>query len=169
MNMTDINGNDKYSDWYLLNLDYEELRKKKKEKTLLEKLIEKVEEKQEPEKPKEFAEFFAYKLKDLGKTIDQLNKEIRIRLEMKQTFDAELDYQISKAAFSLEQFKFWGLGYNTGVDVKRNMLERQLADFRKEKRRIELQGWEDIISLRRELREALDEYNNLLRRKNALS
>lgn len=169
MNMTDINGNDKYGDWYLLNLEFEELRRKRKEKTTLEKLIEREEVGQEAEKPKEFIEFFAYKLKDLGKTIDQLNKEIRIRLEMKQTFDAELDYQISKAAFSLEQFKFWGLGYNTGVDVKRNMLERQLADFRKEKRRIELQGWEDIISLRRELRKSLEEYNSLLRRKNMLS
>lgn len=167
--MADINGDDNYGDRYLLNLELEELRRKRKEKTLLEKLIEREEVGQGAEKPKEFAEFFIYKLKDLGKTIDQLNKEIRTRLEMKQTFDAELDYQISKAAFSLEQFKFWGLGYNTGVDVKRNMLERQLADFRREKRRIELQGWEDIISLRKELREALEEYNSLLRRKNTLS
>jgi hypothetical protein len=169
MNMADINGDDNYGDRYLLNLELEELRRKRKEKTLLEKLIEKDEERQEPGKPKEVAEFFAYKLKDLGETIDQLNKEIGTRLEMKQTFDAELDYQINKAAFSLGQFKFWGLGYNTGVDVKRNMLERQLADFRREKRRIELQGWEDIISLRKELREALEEYDSLLRRKNALS
>jgi len=169
MNMADINGDDNYGDRYLLNLELEELRRKRKEKTLLEKLIEREEVGQGAEKPKEFAEFFTYKIKDLGKTIDQLNKEIRTRLEMKQTFDAELDYQINKAAFSLERFKFWGLGYNTGVDVKRNMLERQLADFRREKRRIELQGWEDIISLRKELREALEEYDSLLRRKNTLS
>ena len=73
-----------------------------------------------------------------------------------------------QAAFSLGEFKFWGLGYNTGVDVKRNMLERQLADFRREKRRIELQGWEDIIGLRKDLRKVLDEYKTLVTRKEAM-
>lgn len=125
--------------------------------------------KQEKQKPRDIADFFVYKIDDLGKTISELKKEIAIRLDTKLKFDEELDYQINKAAFSLGEFKFWGLGYNTGVDVKRNMLERQLADFRKEKRGIELQGWEDIISLRKELRKAIDEYNSLKRRKNSLS
>ena len=100
--------------------------------------------------------------------MDQINKEIYLRFEMKNKFDTELDYQISRAAFSLGQFKFWGLGYNTGVDVKRNMLERQLADFRREKRRIELQDWEDIIGLRKDLRKVLEEYKTLITRKEAM-
>jgi hypothetical protein len=45
------------------------------------------------------------------------------------------------------------------------MLEKQLLDFRKEKRRTELQCWEDIISLRKELRMVLDEYKMLITRK----
>ncbi len=87
---------------------------------------------------------------------------------MKGEFDNELDYQISRAAFSLSEFNRWGLGYNTGVDVKRNMLEKQLADLRREKRRTELQCWEDIISLRKDLRKTAEEYNGLLNRKDIL-
>lgn len=161
-------NNDKFGDWYLLDLEIEEIAKLKKKKNLLEELSAFVEPGIEERKPKELTEFFTYKLKGLRESIDQINKEISTRFEMKQQFDKELDYQICKAAFSLEQFKFWGLGYNIGVDVKRNMLERQLADFRKEKRRIALQGWEDIISLRKELRKAMEEYKSLLRRKNAV-
>jgi hypothetical protein len=63
------------------------------------------------------------------------NKEIQVRIEIRSKFDKEMEYQISKAAFSLGEFKFWGLGYNTGVDVKRNKLERQLASSRKARKR----------------------------------
>ena len=160
--------NDKFGDRYLLNLEIEEIENKKKKKDLLEELSEPAEPSIEPKRPEDIPEIFSYKLQDFRQTIDQINTEISNRFKMKREFDKELDYQILKAAFSLEQFKFWGLGYNTGVDVKRNMLERQLADFRKEKRRIELQGWEDIISLRKELRKVLEEYKTLLRRKSAL-
>jgi len=160
--------NDKFSDWYLLNLEIEEIKKSKKKRNLLEELSTPEEPCIDERKPKELSDFFTYKLQGLGETIDQINNEISTRFEMKKKFEKELDYQMCKAAFSLEQFKFWGLGYNIGVDVKRNMLERQLTDFRKEKRIIELQGWEDIISLRKDLRKALEEYKTLLKRKNML-
>lgn len=166
--MNNNTNNDKFGDRYLLDLEIEKIEKRKKKRDLLEELSGPVEPIIEPKKPEELPEFFTYKLKDLRETINQISKEISNRFELKREFEKELDYQILKAAFSLEQFKFWGLGYNTGVDVKRNMLERQLADFRKEKRRIELQGWEDIISLRKDMRRVSEEYKTLLRRKNAI-
>jgi hypothetical protein len=157
-----------FGDWYLLNLEVEKLLASKKKKDLIEELFKP--EKNEPEKipSLEASDFIENRIKDLKGTMDQINKEIYLRFEMKNKFDTELDYQISRAAFSLGQFKFWGLGYNTGVDVKRNMLERQLADFRREKRRIELQDWEDIIGLRKDLRKVLDEYKMLITRKEAM-
>jgi hypothetical protein len=157
-----------FGDWYLLNLELEKILASKKKEDLIEELFKT--EKVEPEKmpPLEASDFIENRIKDLKGTMDQINKEIYLRFEMKNKFDTELDYQISRAAFSLGQFKFWGLGYNTGVDVKRNMLERQLADFRREKRRIELQGWEDIIGLRKDLRKVLDEYKMLITRKEAM-
>jgi len=157
-----------FGDWYLLNLEVEKLLASKKKKDLIEELFKP--EKIEPEKipPLEASDFIENRIKDLKGTMDQINKEIHVRFEMRNKFDKEMEYQILKAAFSLGEFKFWGLGYNTGVDVKRNMLERQLADFRREKRRIELQGWEDIIGLRKDLRKVLDEYKMLITRKEAM-
>ena len=157
-----------FADTYLLNQEIEELLKSKKKRDLIEELFKP--EKFETEKipPLEASGFIENRIKDVRGTIDQINKEIHVRFEMRNKFDKEMEYQISKAAFSLGEFKFWGLGYNTGVDVKRNMLERQLADFRREKRRIELQGWEDIIGLRKDLRKVLDEYKMLITRKEAM-
>ena len=157
-----------FGDWYLQNLEVEKILASKKKKDLIEELFqpEKIEHEKIP--PLEASDFIENRIKDLKGTMDQINKEIYLRFEMKNKFDTELDYQISRAAFSLGQFKFWGLGYNTGVDVKRNMLERQLADFRREKRRIELQDWEDIIGLRKDLRKVLEEYKMLITRKEAM-
>jgi hypothetical protein len=160
-----------FGESYLLDLEIETLTKSKKKKDLCEELFpSEISRKSRKEKkePKEFADFFTYKIKDLREAIDHIKKEISVRFEMKKEFDKELDYQLSKAAFSLSEFKRWGLGYNTGVDVKRNMLEKQLTDFRREKRRTELQCWEDIISLRKDLRNTLEEYKGLLNRKELL-
>jgi len=161
-----------YAEKYLLDLDIEAIFKSKKKKDLCEELFSSEilkEPGREETSKKEFADFFTYKIKGLRETIEQINKEISSRFEMKQEFDNELDYQISRAAFSLSEFKRWGLGYNTGVDVKRNMLEKQLNDLRREKRKTELQCWEDIVSLRKDLRKALEEYKSLSNRKNVLS
>lgn len=160
-----------FGESYLLDLEIETLTKSKKKKDLCEELFpSEISRKSRKEKkePKEFADYFTYKIKDLREVIDHIKKEISVRFEMKKEFDKELDYQLSKAAFSLSEFKRWGLGYNTGVDVKRNMLEKQLTDFRREKRRTELQCWEDIIGLRKDLRNTLEEYKALLNRKELL-
>ena len=160
-----------FGESYLLDLEIDVLTKAKKKKDLCGELFPSEisrEPSKEKREPKEFADFFTYKIKDLRESIDHITKEISVRLEMKEEFDKELDYQLSRAAFSLSEFKRWGLGYNTGVDVKRNMLEKQLTDFRREKRRTELQCWEDIISLRKDLRNTLEEYKTLLNRKEVL-
>jgi hypothetical protein len=157
-----------FGDWYLLNLELEKMLASTKEKDLIGELfkLEKIES--EKISPLEASGFIENRINDLKGTIDQIKKEIYVRVEMRNKFDKEIGYQILKAAFSLSEFKFWGLGYNTGVDVKRNMLERQLTEFRKEKRRTELQCWEDVISLRKELRKALDEYKMLITRKESM-
>lgn len=165
--MTD-NG---FGERYFLDLEIEKIEKSKKKKDLCGELFPPEisrELSKEKNEPKEFADFFTYKIKDLRESIEHITNEISVRLEMKGEFDNELDYQISRAAFSLSEFNRWGLGYNTGVDVKRNMLEKQLADLRREKRRTELQCWEDIISLRKDLRKTAEEYNGLLNRKDIL-
>jgi hypothetical protein len=155
-------------EWHQIDLDYERFVKPKRKKDLNEALVkpEDIYPKNEPQH--EATDFIENRMKDLKGKIDQINKEINLRFEMKNQFDEQMEYQLSRATFSLGQFKFWGLGYNTGVDVKRNMLEKQLVDFRKEKRRTELQCWEDIISLRKELRAVIEEYKMLARRRESM-
>jgi len=48
--------------------------------------------------------------------------------------------------------------------MKRNLLDRQLANLRKEKRSVELRAWEDIVALKKDLRSVLEEYRDALRR-----
>jgi len=160
-----------FGESYLLDLEIDALTKSKKKKDLCGELFSSEISRgpsKEKKEPKELDDFFTYKIKDLKEFIDHITKEISVRFEIKKEFDKELDYQLSKAAFSLSEFKRWGLGYNTGVDVKRNMLEKQLTDLRREKRRTEIQCWEDIISLRKDLRNILEEYKTLLNRKEVL-
>jgi hypothetical protein len=161
-----INGESK--EWHQIDLDYEELIRAKKKRDLIEELFDTDKTGVDIKPIQETPDFIESRLKDLRSTIGQLNKQIHLRVEMKKQFDEELEYQLSRAALSLTHFKFWGLGYNTGVDVKRNMLERQLVDFRKEKRKTELQCWENVISLKRELRTILDEYKMLITRKESM-
>lgn len=153
-----------YGEWYLLELEIEKILESRKAKRVIEKLIAEppAEEGATPGEPVEA--YFEQRAAKLRQQIRQLKDEIEARYEMESQFLHQLDYQIGKAATSLKEFQFWGIGYNTGVDVKRNFLERQLADLRKERRNTELKTWEDIIALRKELREALGEYHELKRR-----
>jgi hypothetical protein len=107
--------------------------------------------------------YFHEKLGRLRQRIDALKGELDARRELRHQFRGEIDYQISQAAFSLEQFRFWGIGYNRGVDIKRNFLERQLADFRHKRRQEELRFWDDVAEARSKLREAIAEYRDTLR------
>lgn len=117
-----------------------------------------------PEPEDEAQAYLIGRLKDARVVIDQLEGEAQARAQLQDETIREIDYQISKAAFSLDQFHHWGIGYNTGVDVKRNFLERELSNFRKDRRSTLLRGWEDIARVRKEFREAVVEYKSLLNR-----
>ena len=104
------------------------------------------------------------RVRDAHSTVNQLEEEALGRAQLHDESLKEIDYQISRAALSLDQFSGWGVGYNTGVDFKRNHLERELSNLRRERRSSLLRTWEDIASLRREFREALVEYKSLFGR-----
>ena len=115
--------------------------------------------------PKEpISQYFDDKLSRLSQRIEGLQHEVETRHDLKRRFLEQIDYQISLAALSLKEFQFWGIGYNRGVDMKRNMLERQLADFRNKRRQEELRFWDDAVALRKQLRDALSQYDDILRR-----
>ena len=98
--------------------------------------------------------FMAERLRISERTLGQAAEETDARLRLHQQAREEIGYQILCCQASLKQFTGWGLGYNTGVDVKRNFLEKQLADLRRERRSLELRAFDDVRKLRTELREA---------------
>ena len=158
---------DRFSDWYQLNRQAQELLESRKVKDLLEELSLFPELARAPEeiKPIEpFDVYFSEKLGSLRDTVDQVSAEIITRHEFADKFLYQIDYQIRECASSLSEFNCWGLGYNTGVDKKRNHLERMLSDLRKERRGTELRCWQDIVALRKDLRDTLSEYKNIIRR-----
>ena len=153
-----------YYDWLTLEQEVEKALRSRKEKRVAEKLLKEMPE-VEPSKEGGPADiYFKDRLAVTRESVDHLRQEIETRVELHDYFLAKLDYQITEAAFSLSQLSPWGIGYNRGVDLKRNFLERQLAQFRKELRDTELKAWEDIVQQRQELREALKEYRELRRR-----
>ena len=160
-------GDDDFSDWYQLEKKLEELLESKEVKDLLEDIsqcpaITRPDEEIRAVEP--FESYFSEKLDYLRDTVGQISAEITTRHEFTNKFLYQIDYQIRECAFSLSEFRFWGIGYNTGVDKKRNHLERMLSDLRKERRATELRCWEDIVSLRKDLRDTLSEYKDILRR-----
>ncbi len=96
---------------------------------------------------------------DANVDVQQLRDEIVSRQRLMDRQIEELDYQVSRASFSLKQLDF-RVGYNAAVDFKRNWTERELANFRRERRNLRVRCWEDIVSLRKQLREAMKQYKD---------
>jgi len=144
-----------YGIWYRLEVEIEKALESRRARRVVERLVAELPSDEEPKKPREpIQAYFEDRIARLRHRIRQLSEEIQTRHELENEFLAEIDYQMGKAATSLKEFHAWGIGYNTGVDVKRNFLERLLANLRKERRNAELRTWEDVVALRRDLREA---------------
>lgn len=111
----------------------------------------------------EIESYFADRVDIVRRRLDQTRNELQTRLTLHTAFTEEIDAQIGYCQVSLEKFAGWGVGYNTGVDMKRSNLERQLQQLRSERRRTEVQAWDDVVRLRKELREALQEYRGAQR------
>ncbi len=101
---------------------------------------------------------------DAGLDVHQIEDEIVSRRRLMDRQLEEIDYQVNRAAFSLKQLDF-RVGYNDAVDFKRNWTERELANMRRERRNLRLRCWEDIVALRKELREAQKQYRDALARR----
>jgi hypothetical protein len=159
-------ANNDFEENYLQQIELDKFLSQREEKDLLEELLAKPEVLEiKPEQPAEpVTEFFMDKVESLREKINHLNREIDIRFQLRQKFREQIEYQIRECAFSLRQFQTFGVGYNIGVDQKRNHLERQLLTLRKDKRNVELRAWADITELRKELRSVLDEDKSALRR-----
>jgi hypothetical protein len=120
-----------------------------------------------PERAEPIASYFNDKLLTLSQDISQINDEIVSRKRLLDRSQDDIDYQITKTASSLEKLVF-RIGYNRAIDQKRNFLERELANLRRERRATRLRFWEDVVQLRRELRETAAQYRDALRKMNLI-
>lgn len=114
------------------------------------------------------APFLQQRLDAIRAHIGSLADELTARRELHERHEKELEFQIQMAAFSLGEFKFWGVGFNRGVDMKRNLLERQLADLRHKRRQAQIRLWEDATALRRQVRDLEREYAGVVRQARAI-
>jgi len=157
---------DALGDWYASQIELDEARLlNSKKKDLVQSLLEDLEtDKTESPEPPASA-YFADRIETATQNKEQLRKEIELREQMHRRFICEIDSQMTYAQISLEQFSGWGVGYNTGVDVKRNHLERMLLQLRNDRRAAVLSAWQDLTRMRKELREAWNMYRDSRRLK----
>lgn len=151
--------NNEYRYWYKLEL--ESLPEPEAEDEL-DILSERPETKPLPT-TEPIARYFDTRMLGIRQSIDQINDEIVSRKHLMDHSLDQVDYQISRASLNLGQLVF-RIGYNRSIDMTRNVLERELANLRRERRATRLRFWEDVVQLRRELREVTAEYRNTLRK-----
>ena len=148
-------------DWYRLDEEFERAKRAaEKKKDLITELLSDLESPEPGPKFFDIDSYFQDRVATSKRGVDQVWKELESRAEMNGKFISEIDSQVRYIQFSLEKFTGWGVGYNTSVDVKRNHLERQLQQLRTERRAVELRTWEDLVRLRKELREVVKEYKS---------
>lgn len=151
-------------DWYRVDLELGAMRKRiSKKPGIVEELLSDLDEPLTIEQHPSVDSYLNARLDTAQRGVDQIHREIHARRQMTQGFLEQLDSAIHYVTVSLDKFSGWGVGYNTGVDVKRNHLERQLQQLRAERRSTEQQAWGDLVRLRKELREAVAEYRGARR------
>ena len=159
-----------WGDELLLKEEYEEAKRRAKPKQdLIAELLADLEQPATPRGLTDISRYFTEKLGTARHRVEQVYKGLKTRQRLHAEFLSQMDTQIRYAAFSLDRFTGWGVGYNTGVDVRRNHLERQLEHFRTERRSAELRAWDDLVRLRRDFREAMEEYQRAVRLSRSIS
>lgn len=115
-----------------------------------------------------YAEFFQNKLTSLRWQIEEIDSELETRQVIHRELVTEIDHQILSASLFLDQLKHWAIGYRVGVDMERNLWERQVAELTKQKRMEMVRLWKDSAGLKEDRRELLTEYNVLVKRRRLL-
>ncbi len=150
-----------FGEAYGLWLEFDEAKRRAARKPdLIQELLADLEPQQPESRPGDIDGYITDRAHVARKRVSEVRGELTTRLELNTKFMTEIDTEIRYLQLSLDQFAGWGVGYNTGVDVKRNHLERQLQQLRTERRGAELRTWDDLVKVRKELREAMKEYRD---------
>ncbi|MFB0562956.1 MAG: hypothetical protein ACETWM_17295 [Candidatus Lokiarchaeia archaeon] len=118
--------------------------------------------KRTPGVSKVLTETFSSKLKILREAIKEIDREIEERIELGKSFRERIDAEIFRCQTHLKHIENYTVGYNPSIEFRRMGLERQILILTKELRSEELRAWEDLVSLMKEKRTFIMEYENLI-------
>jgi hypothetical protein len=109
----------------------------------------------------------------LGATLSQRKKLLKERIEelvadigkregLEEQMLEKAELETSGLEFLLGQVKTWSLGSYPSVDMRRTNLEREILTLKKEGWDERLRCWKDVVALKKDLREVLEEYHLVL-------
>jgi hypothetical protein len=98
----------------------------------------------------------------LKERIEELITDIRKREKLEEETLEKTEVEGAGLEFLLGQVRTWSLGNYPSVDMRRTNLEREILALKKAGRDERLRCWRDLVMLKKELREALEEYHLIL-------
>jgi hypothetical protein len=98
----------------------------------------------------------------LKERIEELVSDIHNREKLEEQMLEKADVETEGLEFLLGQVRTWGLGNYPSVDMRRTNLEREILTLKKAGWDEMLRCWRDVVMLKRELRETLEEYHLIL-------
>ncbi len=98
----------------------------------------------------------------LKERIEELIEDIHKREKLEGQMLEKADVEGAGLEFLLGQVRTWSLGNYPSVDMRRTNLEREILALKKAGWDEQLRCWRDLVMLKKELREALEEYHLIL-------
>jgi hypothetical protein len=98
----------------------------------------------------------------LKERIEELIADIHKREKLEGQMLEKADVEGAGLEFLLGQVRTWSLGNYPSVDMRRTNLEREILALKKAGWDEQLRCWRDLVMLKKELREALEEYHLIL-------
>ena len=98
----------------------------------------------------------------LKERIEELIADIRKREKLEGQMLEKAEIESTGLEFLLGQVRTWSLGNYPSVDMRRTNLEREILALKKTGWDERLRCWRDLVMLKKELRETLEEYHLIL-------
>ena len=98
----------------------------------------------------------------LKERIEELIEDIHKRERLEGQMLEKAEIESTGLEFLLGQVRTWSLGNYPSVDMRRTNLEREILALKKAGWDERLRCWRDLVMLKKELREALEEYHLIL-------
>ena len=111
----------------------------------------------------------ASRLEGLQQNIQRIRYQLDRREELKRQNIYEIDREMMKRKTELFECEKWMPGTNKIIERRRGDLEKQLQQMQKEKRLEEVASWRDHQRLLKDLREIMDDYRDVFRRRDLVS